>query len=365
VLDFLLIQPWYAANGHPYSTTNILLQELSKISNTRAIVLQTSADRVPVPISIENLVYSKTFPLADVLSPFSTIYAFFCSLFIHNSKVRYWCDCDPMLVTILEIFRLKKSHILVSLLNPPSRMKRWKIFLMLLSKKLNRELTYVVRTERIKTQWIKRGINQDSIIVLPSTIIDPTANITTCRKFVSSPIELLMFGQIRKGKSIEQVIGVMQEINGFNLTICGPTLNDDYAYELSQLASQSQRVSLDIGFLDTEEVNTKIIASDFLLILYDDAWDPDMESGIVHLAVQFQKPIICFDGCWIADVTKEYDLGYILRRKDPLACQLNNLRVTMSRNELAHFSGIDRFTHELGTTASVEKLFCYYRAVLR
>ncbi|MDA7448573.1 glycosyltransferase [Planktomarina temperata] len=226
-------------------------------------------------------------------------------------------------------------------------------------------MTYVVRTERIKTQWIKRGLNQDSIIVLPSTIIDPTENINACRKFVGSPIELLIFGQIRKGKSIERVIDIMHELNGFKLTICGPSLNDDYAYELSQLVSQNHRVSLDIGFQDTEEVNNFFLSSDFLLVLYDDDWDPDMESGIVHLAVQYQKPIICFDGCWIADVTREYDLGYILSRKDPLACQLNKLRVNMTSNELIHLRGINRFMHELGTAASVEKLLHHYRSVLR
>ena len=50
---------------------------------------------------------------------------------------------------------------------------------------------------------------------------------------------------------------------------------------------------------------------DYLLMLYDEGWDPRMESAVLFLAARVQCPVIVYGGSWSGRMVKEFSCGLL------------------------------------------------------
>jgi len=128
---------------------------------------------------------------------------------------------------------------------------------------------------------------------------------------------LLFFGYIRKYKGLDLLLEAMPEVlkthPGTVLIIAGETKEDFRGYErmMSDLHI-SHAIVRQIQYIPIEHIPRYFIASDVVVMPYRNIH----QSGIVHLAFAFRKPVIATKVGGLPEVVREGKNGFLVPKND-------------------------------------------------
>ncbi|MDB2334727.1 glycosyltransferase [Planktomarina temperata] len=357
-MDILLLQPWYSVDGHPYDTTNLTVEVLQRNYKVRVLINHSGSELKEVPSHIHGNFTIFRYNKKLLLKPIYTLLLGFYSLLNRHKGAVYWLDCEPFLALCCEILRKKHTTSLISLLNPPTRIRKWKVyFLVRLTAKFGKNIRFVVRTDMIYNEWVNYGIDDYNLIISPSPIISNQRALNTKDFQLSSKKKFLIFGQLRTGKSILELIRAFKELSLYDLNIRGPALEKEFLHQISMEASSLENVYLVDRFHNQTELEDAFVNNDFVLLLYDEHWSKYMESGILFLCGQYHKHVITYDDCWISDMVKKYGIGYIIDRNVNLADQIASVLTRHTIEEAVDARKFERFLNDFSAECLLFELF--------
>ena len=129
---------------------------------------------------------------------------------------------------------------------------------------------------------------------------------------------ILFFGIIRNYKGLDILIEALSMVKNdvnLNLIVAGEFYDDQKKYlDLIEKFDLKNRVILFDKFIPANEVKYYFCAADTLILPYRDA----TQSGIMQIAVNFNKPVIATNVGGISEVIENSKNGYIVEKENPL-----------------------------------------------
>lgn len=312
----LIVQPWFSAVGHPaQSLINTaktvgarsgIAYLISVISNSDLVEtakeeLQQLGEVVEYPVKTDSVREGTVKALLSIKTLLVTDFSIDRIFFL---------DAHLVLLAALWPFCYQKriKRLSVTYLMGPERVARYKIVKVLIEKFLKRkEVSLFLRTEELVIDW-KKVFPESSIKCLPSLEI-PTDDVLPDRfRLPNEVIHFGILGQIRAGKSIEWLVPVFKN-NPYlgKLIIAGTFNNPKQKQALAVLAGFE---GFQDKFLTEEELLSRAIEQDYLLMLYDN-WDHRMEGAVMYLAARVNRPVIVYNKGWCGRMVHTYKNGLI------------------------------------------------------
>jgi glycosyltransferase involved in cell wall biosynthesis len=128
---------------------------------------------------------------------------------------------------------------------------------------------------------------------------------------------ILFFGFVRDYKGLDILIQALSLINEnikVKLIVAGEFYEDEKKYlSLIDKLNLKNEVILFKDFIPTKEVKYYFCASDAVILPYKSA----TQSGIVQIAVNFQKPVIATNVGGLGEVIIDGETGYIVEKENP------------------------------------------------
>lgn len=130
---------------------------------------------------------------------------------------------------------------------------------------------------------------------------------------------ILFFGFIREYKGLDNLINAMALLQSYpeiKCIVAGEFYEDEKPYfGLINKHCLSENIIFFKDFIPTDEVKYYFSAADVVILPYRNA----TQSGIVQMAVNFQKPVIATNVGGISEVIKHNINGYIVEKENPQA----------------------------------------------
>ncbi len=128
---------------------------------------------------------------------------------------------------------------------------------------------------------------------------------------------ILFFGFIRDYKGLDNLLEAMALINekiNLKLIIAGEFYSNEEKYKkLIENLGIQEKLYLFTDFIPTSEVKFYFSACDAVILPYKDA----TQSGIVQIAMNFNKPVIATNVGGLAEVVKNNKTGFIVEKENP------------------------------------------------
>ncbi|MEO8233753.1 MAG: glycosyltransferase [Ignavibacteriota bacterium] len=127
---------------------------------------------------------------------------------------------------------------------------------------------------------------------------------------------ILFFGFIRDYKGLDilfKALALLKDKN-IKLIVAGEFYSDKERYfKMIDELNIKQNVFMFNDFIPTDEVKYYFSAADAVILPYKDA----TQSGIVQIAVNFQKPVIATYAGGLSEVIENEKMGYIVQKENP------------------------------------------------
>jgi len=127
---------------------------------------------------------------------------------------------------------------------------------------------------------------------------------------------VLFFGMLNYGKGVEYLIEAMDGLPGYNLVVAGIAITKSYEELLRKKAEGRSNVKLDIRWIPENVKKKYLEEADIMAFPY--VWAP-YQSGALHDALSYGKPVVVTETGGIWEIIKEYNCGVIVPAKDPAA----------------------------------------------
>jgi glycosyltransferase involved in cell wall biosynthesis len=128
---------------------------------------------------------------------------------------------------------------------------------------------------------------------------------------------LLFFGFIREYKGLDILIEAMKLLKAkdeINLIVAGEFYQNEKQYlEIIKKYDLSDRILLFNDFIQTNDVKYYFSVCDAVILPYRNA----TQSGIVQMAINFNKPVIAANVGGIGEVIEDGKTGYIVEKENP------------------------------------------------
>jgi glycosyltransferase involved in cell wall biosynthesis len=213
------------------------------------------------------------------------------------------------------------------------------------------EVRLFLRTEELARAWRDRfpECRRESIAVLPSLEIPDSAPPPFLSAAPGEPLRFGVVGQIRKGKGLEWLVPEFQRRPELGVLAVAGEFSDERAHR--QLGFLQTYPNYRGGFLTEHALLEVARAQDYLLLLYDE-WDNRMEAATLYLAARVGRPVVCYDGGWLARMVRSYRCGFVLPadRNGALA-RLMELPRRDDRGYAELLQGVARLREEHSTPA--------------
>jgi glycosyltransferase involved in cell wall biosynthesis len=142
---------------------------------------------------------------------------------------------------------------------------------------------------------------------------------TKARKFLNLPEKeklILFFGFIRDYKGLDVLLEAVAKLKGKNikLIVAGEFYSNEEKYK--KIINEFQlkdHLHLFTDFIPTSEVKYYFSASDVVILPYRDA----TQSGIVQIAMNFNKPVIATNVGGLGEVISDNQTGFIVEKENP------------------------------------------------
>lgn len=144
---------------------------------------------------------------------------------------------------------------------------------------------------------------------------------------------ILFFGFIRKYKGLDTLINAMALLKNYpdiKCIVAGEFYEDEKHYlDLITKSGLEKDIILFNDFIPTKEVKYYFSAADVVILPYRNA----TQSGIVQMAVNFQKPVIATNVGGISEVIEDNKTGFIVEKENPQALAEAILKFYKDRKE--------------------------------
>jgi len=186
---------------------------------------------------------------------------------------------------------------------------------------LNKMDFFITLSEEVKKD-LEKFVNQPKCKVLPHPVYSRFGEKVSKEKALSKlkltdAKYVLFFGFIRDYKGldvlIEALVFVKEKIK-IKLIVAGEFYDDEKKYTgLIEKLNLQDDIILFSDFISTEEVKYYFSAADVVILPYKSA----TQSGIVQIAVNFDKPVIAASVGGLGEVIKNNQTGYIVEPENP------------------------------------------------
>ena len=151
---------------------------------------------------------------------------------------------------------------------------------------------------------------------------------------------MLFFGFIRDYKGLDvllKAMSILKDKLNLKLLIAGEFYSnkEKYLFLIKELGLE-KNILLFTDFIPTTDVKYYFSASDCVILPYRDA----TQSGIVQIAMNFQKPVIAANVGGLAEVIKDGVSGFIVEKENPDALAGAILKFYLEKKEELFISGI-------------------------
>ena len=316
--QLLIVQPWFTAPGHPAQSLINTARAIGRLDAV-AYLVSCEADNDPRLVALREAAGSvATFRLRGSSLRRGTWLAlrYLLARKADGSlagRVLFF-DAHLALIALLWPFmrgRIKLDWIGMLYLAGPERIAgnailRWRMRQLLTFP----EVRLFLRTEELAHAWRDRfpECPRDAIAVLPSLEIPDPAEATAAVAGLDGPLLLGVIGQIRKGKGLEWLVPeFLRRPDLGRLTVAGAFSDGEARRQLGFLLEYPNYRG---GFLSEQELLEVARKQDYLLLLYDE-WDNRMEAATLYLAARVGRPVVCYDGGWLARMVRSYRCGFV------------------------------------------------------
>lgn len=321
-MQLIIIQPWFTGKGHPAQS---LINTASAIGNDGRIDYLVSFDRnsTQCHTSMERLVsFGRVFKfnVNTQTGKSNTIRALISLVRLRLSGHRYqrifFFDATlPVLALLWLAFSwlvgVQKLSVL-HLQGPEVIGGGWlgRYFVKCFLK--HSSIRLYLRTEELAQAWMAEYTGE--IRYLPSLEI-PTENDKHSEQCSESngtqniKVRFGIIGQIRPGKGIDKLVPIFQNNPSIGiLTVAGTFFDDESRTRLSVLEKFEGFIN---RFLSEVELIQLSAEQDYLLMLYDEGWDPRLESAVLYLAARVNRPVVVYDKGWSGRKVREFGCGLL------------------------------------------------------
>jgi hypothetical protein len=329
-----LVQPWFAALGHPAQSTVYTCGALRRMISVDVIAylphhvrygdtfqMLAKSCNAKIVTALTAASSSKTLLIEGTLACMRWLAK---QRDIRNSYV-FFLDASPYaLLLALWLFPCSPLQLSILLLVGPERYRdghfgfiKWSLVRRLLLKTSTRLL---LRTPHLAARWKKA-------LPAASSKIDHVASIECAGRPApvlrnvrngNRPPMFVVTGQIRAEKSIcmlAEMFGANPNMGSLHLVghFVAPELRQ-------QLAGRWPNVLVKDEYIEERDLGELLSTATYNLMLYR-PWDHDMESAMLFQSAYYQCPVVCFAGGWLESVVSENKLGVVAQAHDAKSVQ--------------------------------------------
>ncbi len=340
-IEYHFCQPWLDAYGHPLGST-IKLFKLTETNNLCKVYCQGFSKLNELPFSNKIKKYKLIKFQKNI--HFTTLIFFFKHLFdLFKRKGKklikvFYIDSSPLLlISFTLLFSpilkfLKVSSVSTVLLAKPEKLANNLIFNFLIGivKYSFVNIKFFSRTKFINDVYKKKFVkNKKYFQVLPMIELTQAKEFKYKNKSTNNLISFGLFGQLRNGKSIMELVNYFSIRPEYELIIAGKSFTNEIANIKNNIP---ENISLIDKFLSMEELHFYANKVDYHLLLYSFPWDIRMESGNYYLALQHMKPVISYEKGWIGNQVKKNLNGFTIEDFSEFKSLLNNSNIISINN---------------------------------
>lgn len=229
----------------------------------------------------------------------------------------------------------------------------------------------LAHTEGLKSEMERLfSINDEKVRVVPHGFFElprSKERIDVLKERYELPTNkeiLLFFGEIRENKGLDDLLKAVSELsNDYHLLIAGTvtstmeTAQDCYRDLIKKLAI-GDKVTWVNKYINEEEIPDIFEVSDAVILPYKSSFHA--QSGVLNIAIGFEKPSVVTDVGGVGEVVKKYNIGVVVKPNDPM-----NIKEGIV-NLFKHKGSFDfgRYKRENDWMSSVEKMIEIYNELL-
>ncbi len=351
--SLLIVQPWFTAIGHPAQSLLSTASVIGAHDRVSYLISQEVGDNLFTDLAEQLGRYGH---VETFIVPSSSIRT--CTLLSLLALLRSRADekfknilfLDAHLVLLAFFWRwvawLVRAEVLsvIYLMGPEKISNNW-LARRFISSFLSRPDTQLLlRTEELAEAWRNSfpATEKNKIDVIPSLELVSMAG-TADAPLPATKLEFGIFGQIRPGKSIEQLVPLFAQSPDIGrITVAGTFINQQHEEVLAVLRSYPHFIN---RYLKEEELVMLAGKQHYLLMLYDN-WDERMEAATLYLAARVGRPVIVRGSGWCGRMIKTYHCGVFCERGGETADFFRSLPRPGDEEYAALLSGIARFRKE-------------------
>lgn len=322
-MQLLIIEPWFGAIGHPAQS---LINMASAIGRDERVdyLVSMNADSELCLNSMQRL---KTwgevhgFPVKTFVGRGNTLRAFWAlwrlwikgdryqRIFFFDSTLPVLALLWPIFARICSVERISVLH-----LHGPELVDRSSWLSRLVTRRflMRPDVKFYLRTEELAQAWsgaYKDVIKGNTISTLPSLEI-PDGAVYQHPLLPTDQVRFGVIGQIRPGKGLDWLVPAFQRNPDIGkLVVAGEYASQESRALLSFLDDFDGFVQC---FMSEDEMLERASRQDYLLMLYDGAWDKRMESAVLYLAARVNRPVVVYGDSWTGRMVREFGCGVVV-----------------------------------------------------
>lgn len=309
---FWLVEPWFAAPGHPAQTLRSTADALSGVPGLTCLVPRGAPRLDSVIASIAAHATVARYRTPSQWLPLSTVFG----LLALRDQIRrddVVLFLDAHLVALASLWgllgpRIAPRRVGVLYLGGPERIAGNAPAMAAVRRFVERPFVrLLLRTEELAEAWAAAlpPAVRGNVGTLPTLEI-PTAEERVPLRPPGGPSRFLVVGQIRTGKGLERLVPLFRSRPDLGtLTVAGAFASDAMRAALPELKGFA---GLREGYLAEADLLAKVADHDYLLMLYE-GWDHRMEAATLFLAARVGRPVVAFDAGWCGRMLRTYGCG--------------------------------------------------------
>lgn len=201
---------------------------------------------------------------------------------------------------------------------------------------------------------------------MPESSID----VITLKRKYSVPIDkkiLLFFGSIRNNKGLDILLSAFQELkHEFFLFIVGDAvgvnhLSGKYYENIIANKGLADSICWIMRHIPDDEIPDVFRIADAVILPYKKSFHA--QSGILQLAVYYEKPCVVSDVGAIGTSVKEYDLGEVVRPEDPVALEKGVISLFVKVNSNRNFD-FKKYKKDNSWNKTADKAISAYKEII-
>lgn len=307
-----LVEPWFAAPGHPAQTLRSTAAALSGVPGLTCLVPRCATSLDPVLASISAHATVVRYRTPSSWLPLATAFSL-CALRDQTRRDDVVLFLDAHLVALAALWgllgpRIAPHRLGVLYLGGPERIAGNGPAIVAVRRFLQRPFVrLLLRTDELAEAWAAAlpAEVRGNVGTLPTLEI-PAADERVPPRLPGGPARFLVVGQVRTGKGLERLVPLFRSRPDLGtLTVAGAFASDTMRSALPELKGFP---GLREGYLNEADLLATVADHDYLLMLYE-GWDHRMEAATLFLAARVGRPVVAFDAGWCGRMLRTYRCG--------------------------------------------------------